>query len=392
MNLDNFFNAKNVAIIGVSSDPNKLGNVILRNFMNGNFKGKFFIVNPNEKEILGYKCYKNVLAIKEKIDLAIIAVKSKIVLSVIKDCGKKRIKNVVIISAGFKEIGNKRLEDKLLGLLKKYKIKCIGPNCLGIYDSYSGIDSMFLPSHRMKRPVEGGISFISQSGALGAAILDLISEKGYGISKFISYGNAINTDESYLIKYLANDRRTKVICLYIEAVKNGKKFLRVAKEISKKKPIIVMKGGITEGGAKAALSHTGSLAGSSDVYLSAFKQTGLIKVNGLREMFNVARLFELSVRPKGKRVQIITNGGGYGIISADLVLFNNLKLARLSKKNKLDLKRKFPKIVIVNNPMDLVGDTTIKSTIHPNFYHVNICLLLFHIYCLLHHQLNPLGY
>lgn len=358
MNLDGFFNAKKVAIIGVSKNPNKVGHVIFRNLMDSKYSGEIFIVNPNEKEILGKRCYSSILKIPEKIDMAVIAIPAKLILKIVEECGKKRIKNLVIITAGFEEMGNTKLKEDLLILLKKYKINVIGPNCVGIFDATTKLDTIFLPRSRLKRPEQGGISFVCQSGAVGSAILDLATTEGYGFSKFISYGNAINVDESDIIEYLAKDKQTKVICLYAEGIKNGKKFMEVAKKVSKTKPIIVVKGGTTDAGKKATLSHTGALAGSAEIYFAAFKQTGVIHAESLEDMFDYARVLEKCVKPKGKRVQVITNGGGYGIMTTDAIIKNNLKMAKMSESTETLLKRNFPSIVTVANPIDLVGDAT----------------------------------
>nr|MBI4156465.1 CoA-binding protein [Candidatus Woesearchaeota archaeon] len=356
--MKNFFNPRNVAVIGVSRDQNKVGHVIFRNLIDSDFKGKIYAVNNNAKEILGFKIYKNVSSIKEKIDLAVIATPAETIMNVVKDCNKKRIKNLVIITAGFKEVGNGKLEKKLADYLKKNKIKMVGVNCLGVFDGHSNLDTLFLPRSRLKRPKAGGISFVCQSGAVGSAILDLASEEGYGFAKFISYGNATVLDESDFIEYLGNDKNTKVICLYVEGVKNGKKFIEVCKKVSRKKPIIAIKGGLTQEGSKAALSHTGALAGKAEIYLGVFKQCKIIQAESLEEMFNFARILEKSIKPKGDRIQVITNGGGYGILCTDAIMKNNLKMALISKDTMNYLKKKFPKIVVVGNPMDLIGDAT----------------------------------
>ena len=290
--------------------------------------------------------------------MVVIAVPAKKVLDIIKDCGKKKIKNVVVISSGFKEIGNEKLEIQLKELINKFKINLLGPNCLGVFDAYTKLDTLFLPRYRLKRPNPGGISFISQSGAIGSAILDLATAENYGIAKFVSYGNAATIDESDLLEYLGNDKETKVICMYLEGVKNGKKFVEVAKKVSKIKPIIAIKGGLTEEGNKATLSNTGSLAGTEEVYYGAFKQSNIVIANSLHEMFNCAKILEKSVIPKGNKIQIITNGGGYGILCTDAIVKNNLKLAELSKETFGKLKKLMPELVIVGNPMDLIGDAT----------------------------------
>jgi len=357
MNLNNFFRAKRIAVIGASREEGKVGNVVFKNFLEPTFKGEVFPVNPKATEILGYQCYKTVKHIKGKIDLAVIAVPAPFVPAVLKDCYKKKITDVVLITAGFKEVGNMKLEKKLQDALKKYKIRCIGPNCLGVFDTTSGIDTLFLPYDRLKRPQKGGISFISQSGALGSAILDLAAEEGHGFAKFISYGNAANIDESDLIEYLGADPETKVICVYIEGVHDGQKFLKVAKKV--KKPVVIIKGGLTEAGGKATLSHTGSLAGAAQVYLGAFRQAGLVVAHTLEEVFDYMKVFEkLTLKPKGRRIQVITNGGGYGILCMDEIELNNLELSELSKETVKLLKKNLPPIAVVRNPIDLLGDAT----------------------------------
>ena len=290
MNLNHFFNAKTIAIIGASRDQNKVGHVIFRNFIDNKYDGKVYPINPHADHILGHKCYKSILNIKDTIDLVVIAVPYKFVLDVIKECGKKHVKNVIMVTAGFREVGNVKLTEKLEKLLQKYKIKVIGPNCLGTFNAYSKLDTLFLPHYKLQRPKEGDISFISQSGAVGSAILDLASKEGYGFAKFISYGNAISVDESDIIKYLNDDKETGVICAYIETIKNGKKFIEVCKKATK--PIIIMKGGITNEGGKATLSHTGSLAGLGAIYEGVFKQCNVIHACSLEEMFNFACILE----------------------------------------------------------------------------------------------------
>lgn len=358
MTLDKFFNAKNIAIIGVSRNPNKIGHIILRNFIDSGYNGNIFIVNPNAGSILNKTSYKKVSNINEDIDLAVIAVPAELVFDSVKDCNKKRIKNVVIVTSGFSEIGNVKEENKLKDYMNKNKMKCIGVNCLGVFDAHTKLDTLFLPRYRLKRPKEGGISFVCQSGAVGSTILDLATSQKHGFSKFISYGNATNVDESDLIEYLSKDQLTKVICVYVEAVKDGRKFMKVCSNVSKLKPIVLVKGGISEEGNKATLSHTGSLAGNAKVYSAAFKQSGIIEVKNLQEMLDAGRTFDSVMKPKGNRIQVITNGGGYGIMATDSIIENNLKMAEVGKETKKILKKVFGKNVTISNPMDLVGDAT----------------------------------
>jgi acetyl coenzyme A synthetase (ADP forming)-like protein len=357
LDLEKFFSARSVAIVGVSKDPKKVGHVILRNFVDGDYNGRIFVVNPNAEEILGHKAYKSILDIAEQIELVIIAVPAVLVPKVIDQCGKKKVRHAVIVTAGFKEVGNYDLDKKLEKALKKNKVFAIGPNCLGTFDAYSRMDSLFLPRYRLQRPKEGGISFVCQSGAVGSAILDYATDKGYNFSKFASYGNAMNIDESDLIEYMGNDPKTKVICLYVEAVKDGKKFIETAKRVGKKKPIIAIKGGKTAEGTRAALSHTGSMAGSAAVYSSVFRQCNVIEVSSLGEMFDIAKMFDIGSPPAGRRVQVITNGGGYGILSTDAIISSGLKMAEMTKETLKEVRKQMPTVTTVN-PMDLLGDAT----------------------------------
>lgn len=357
--LKNFFEPKSIAVIGASRDSNKVGHVILKNILDEGFKGDVFPVNPNTDEILKKKCYKSVLNIEQKVDLAIITIPAQFVLQALKECNKKKIKDVLIISAGFSEIGNSELENKIKEYLKENKMRCVGTNCLGIFDAYNKLDALFIPRYRLRRPSAGAISFVCQSGAIGAAILDKATEENHKFSKFISYGNSTDIDESDLLEYLAHDEKTKVICLYLEGVKDGEKFFRVAREVSKKKPIIAIKGGLTDEGSKAAMSHTGTLAGKKEVYFGIFKQIGIIHADSLEEMFHIASLIEKGVSFKGNKIQVITNGGGYGIISTDsIVASKNLQMASLSNESIKKLRKELPEKINIRNPLDVVGDAT----------------------------------
>ena len=354
--LDYFFKPKSVAIIGASRDPKKIGHVVFRNFVEGKFAGKIFPINPNAEELFGHRCYSSVLDVEEKIDLAVITIPAAIVPQALEECGKKKIPSVIIIAGGFKEIGNAELEDQVASILKKYKMRAIGPNCLGLYDPYSNVDTFFLPRYKLERPGKGKIAFISQSGALGSVVLDWMAMKGYKISKFISYGNAVDVDEADLTEYLAEDKDTDVICAYFEGVKEGRKFYEIAKKVSKKKPVIVLKGGTTAEGTTAVASHTGSLAGAAEIYATAFRQAGVIQVRDLEQIFDFARVLSTEPHPKGNRVQIITDGGGYGVMTTDWLIKNGLIMAKMSSQTMDKLKKTYPPHVIVKNPIDLTGD------------------------------------
>jgi len=354
--LDYFFRPKSVAIIGASRDPKKIGHVIFRNFVEGKFSGRIFPINPNAEELFGHRCYPSVLQVDEKIDLAVITIPAQLVPQALEECGKKKVPAAIIISGGFKEIGNADLENQIATILRKYRIKCIGPNCIGIYDPYSNVDTFFLPRYKLERPGKGKIAFISQSGALGSVVLDWMAMKGYRISKFISYGNAVDVDEADLTQYLADDKDTDVICCYFEGVKEGRKFFEIAKKVSQKKPVIVLKGGTTSEGTSAVASHTGSLAGSAEIYATAFKQAGVIQVRDLEQIFDFARVLSTEPCPNGSRVQIITDGGGYGVMTTDWLIKNGLQLAKMSQANVDKIKKACPPHVVVKNPIDITGD------------------------------------
>ncbi len=358
MNLQTFFAPKSVAVIGVSKNPNKVGHVIFRNMIDGGWKGMLYPVNPNAETVLNFSCFRSVLEVRPKVDLAVIAVPADGVLKVIDDCGRKGIKHVVMITSGFQEVGNIALQNKLLKLLEKYKIGVVGPNCLGIFDANTKLDTLFLPRYRLSRPNPGGISFVCQSGAVGSAILDLATTEHYGFSKFISYGNALNLDETDYIEFLGNDHTTRVICLYLEGVKDGQKFLRVCREVTKKKPIIALKAGVSQAGAQATLSHTGALAGAAEIYDGVFKQANIIRANFLEDMFDYAKTLEKGILPKGPRVAVVTNGGGYGILSTDAVIQCGLQMAQFAPTTVKTISTVLPPIVKVHNPLDLAGDAT----------------------------------
>jgi len=356
--MDKFFNPKSVAIIGASRSPKKIGHIIFRNFIEGGYSGKVYPVNPKTEDLFGHRCYSSVLRIDGRVDLAVIAIPAPVVPAVLRQCGKKGIRAVIIVSGGFKEIGRKDIEDDITKIANKYGIRVLGPNGLGVYDAYSCVDTIFNPRYKLERPEEGRIALMSQSGATMSVLLDWMSMKGYKASKFISYGNATDIDEADLAGYLAEDDKTNVICIYFEGVKRGRKFYDAVKKLSGKIPIIALKGGVTEAGHKAVSSHTGNLAGESAVYSAAFKQAGIIEAENLEQIFDFARVLSTQPAPKGDRVQIITDGGGFGVLTADWVMKNGLKLAQLQKSNTDCLEELTPDHAVISNPIDLTGDAT----------------------------------
>ncbi len=356
--LDVFFHPKSVAIIGASRSPNKVGHVIFRNFMEGKFPGKVYPVNPEVPELFGFRCYPTIEHVPASIDLAVLAVPAAMTPKTLEQCARKGVKAVILVAGGFKEIGNEELENQVSRILKRTGLRAIGVNCLGVFDAHSLVDTIFLPRYKLERPAKGNISFITQSGAVGTVVMDWFAMKGYKMAKFISYGNATDVDEADLLDYLANDPETSVICLYLEGVREGRKFFEAAKRVSQFKPIIALKGGVTEAGNRATLSHTGSLAGSAQVYEAAFKQAGIIQAQDIEQLFNYARLLSGSMPPAGNRIQIITDGGGFGVLTADWTSKTGLQLAAMDPKTIAGLKKQLPEYTVIANPIDLVGDAS----------------------------------
>jgi acetyl coenzyme A synthetase (ADP forming)-like protein len=357
--LDYFFNPKSVAIIGASHTPGKIGYAILANFLGAGFERKIYPVNPETDFILGLQTYKSILDVKDDLDLVVIVVPAAIVPEVLKECVKKKIEAIVIISAGFSEVGEegKKLEIKCKRIIEGAYTRIIGPNCIGVYDPYTRVDTLFLSRERCGRPKEGNIAFISQSGAVGSSMLDWMSEENIGMSKFVSYGNAMDLDDCDLIEYLAEDDKTQVITVYLEGIEaSGQKFMKIVRNVTKKKPVIVLKSGKTEKGLKAVFSHTGSLGGSQKIYSAAFKQTGVIEANSWEELFDFARGFSTQPLPKGNRIAIITDGGGFGVLATDESDRQGLQLPEPSEKLKKEFSKVMPPYAVQHNPIDLTGD------------------------------------
>lgn len=361
MDLGCIINPRSVAIIGASENPEKIGNIIMVNNINSGFDGKIYPVNINaDGTILGYRAYRSVLDIKKSIDLAIVAVPAEIVPKVMDECGRAGVKGAIVVSGGFAEVGNVALQEKLVDVALKYTMPVIGPNCLGVIDPRSRIDTLFLPSFKIDKPTIGGVSFASQSGAVGSSILDMIDSEGFGLSRFISYGNAAVVDEVDILNFLMKDKETKVVIYYIEGVKRGREFIEVAKKATRLKPIVIIKGGMTDEGAKAAHSHTASLSGSNQAYDAVFRQFGFIMARDLKDLLNFGKIFETQPRTNGNRVAVITNGGGTGVLVTDALYYSGLKLAELSQKSVENLRKIMPPIVNVRLPLDMAGDADAK--------------------------------
>ncbi len=362
MNLEKLFNPKSVAVIGASRDETSVGYGILRNLASGcvysckycqPFPGKIFPINPHADSIFDLKCYKCILDIEDDVDLAIIVVPSRIVLSIVKECVKKKVRGIIIISAGFRERSEwgAKVQDEIVEILTKAKIPMVGPNCLGIINAATSMNASFAPA----MPPKGNVAFVSQSGALADSIIDWSIESMYGFSTIVSYGNKAMLDASDFMKYFDDDENTKVITLYVEGINDGKKFIDVAKKI--KKPMIVLKAGRTEQGAEAISSHTGSLAGSYEIYKAAFKQSGILVADTVEDMFDNAKALANMPKLRGP-VAIVTNGGGCGVLCADYCSELNVPLAKLRKSTieKIDNTKKMHPAYSRRNPLDIVGD------------------------------------
>ena len=354
MSLNRLFCPESVAVIGAAREKKKVGHTILCNIINSGYKGKLFPINPRADKICGVKCYPSILNVSCDIDLAIIVIPSMLVMGVLEECSKKNVKWSIIISAGFKESGieGARRERYLVEKAKNYGIRILGPNCLGIIDTSCPVNASFSPN----MPPGGRIGFISQSGALGVSILDWAKTNGIGFSKFVSLGNKADISENDLIEEWEDDKNTEVITAYLEGVKYGREFIKISSRVSKKKPIIVIKSGNTDAGARAVSSHTGTLAGSAKAYEAAFKQAGIIRANNLRDLFNYASAFSYQPLPKDKKVAIITNAGGPGIMATDSCEKNGITLASFGSKTIDDLKKFLPDAASLYNPVDILGD------------------------------------
>jgi len=354
------FNPKTVAVVGASATPNKIGNVLLRNFLDTKFNGRICPVNPKYGEISGLKCYPKVSDIPGRVDCVIVATPAETVPEIVEDCARKKAGGVIILSGGFEEVGRDDLAARIKKTALENDLPVIGPNCLGVFNPYTKVDSVFLPMYKLERPVAGGIAFVTQSGAVGSTVLDLAAFYGLGVSKFISYGNSTVLDEADYLEYLMHDKETEVIILYIEGAKDGRKLLSTMKKVNKVKPIIALKAGRGAGGQAAARSHTGNIAGSYLAYHAAFKQAKVTEADGINEVFEFVKAFNQPM-PKGNRIGIITNGGGMGVLTTDSIEAEGLVLAQFGEETKKRIREILPAYGNVANPLDLVADAGVEA-------------------------------
>jgi acyl-CoA synthetase (NDP forming) len=372
-----FFEPKSVAIIGASKDVAKAGHVIFKNFVEnknrGLFKGELYAINPGEQSILGYPCYPSLLDVPSEVDLITVVVPARLVPKIVEDAAKKGVKAAVVISSGFGEIGERDLEEQVKKTALQAGIRLLGPNCLGVFDSHTGVDMLFLPETKVlstgdemvatPRPMPGYITVVTQSGAFGPAALDFLTGRHIGISKMISFGNKADVSEPEIFSYLLQDDRTRVILQYAEGIDKGREFVEVARKVTIRKPIVTLKSGRTSAGARAAASHTGALSGSDLIYDGALKQAGIIRVDDIEEFFDAAKAFIYQPPAEGENIAILTDAGGPGVMIVDEIESRGISIKPLSDDvvgeiEGLKKSGKIPSFASSHNPVDLTGSAT----------------------------------
>lgn len=352
--LDPIFKPRTLALIGASDAEGKWGNWVMHNLVNSGYTGRLYPINPNEEVVVGHKAYPSVLDVPEEIDVAVFTIPSKIVLGVMEECVKKGVKGAIVVTAGFAETGKegKALQDKLLRVARKGGIDFVGPNCMGVWSSAVRLNTTFKDV-----PLSGGISFVSQSGTMGDYLFAIARTKGYGFSKFVSSGNQACLNAADYMEYLAQDSDTRAMVFYIEGVRDGRRFFEVAQEAAKIKPVIVYKAGRTSIGKRAALSHTGSLAGVDQIFEAACKQAGVIRCNEVLHPFDIAEALINQPLPRGNRVAIVGDGGGYCVTTSDTCAGMGLELPEIDPAARKKIKKYLPAHAPEpRNPVDTAAD------------------------------------
>jgi 3-hydroxypropionyl-CoA synthetase (ADP-forming) len=356
--LENFFRANSVALIGASSTPGKIGNAVLDSLIKYEYQGAVYPINPGRDEIMGAKTYPSLEDLPEQVDLVVVTIDLRLVPDVIKVCAAKGIHNLVVISGGGKELGGERseLEAEIRRLARAHDVRVVGPNCIGVFDGQTRLDTFFQVQERMVRPKTGPVAVLTQSGTIGAAFLeDMVAT---GVSKFVSYGNRTDVDEADLLAYLADDPETNLVAMYVEGIEDGRKFLNTAKEVTKEKPVVVFKVGRTERAARASMSHTGFFGGSYSVAQGAFKQAGIIAVDSYEELVATAKALAMQPPARGPRVAMISNGAGTMVQGIDLLRSYDLEMPELSPESVRKLVDAYPPFYVVQNPIDVTGSAT----------------------------------
>lgn len=356
--LDCFFNPRSVALVGASLDPEKLSSVILQSLKSG-FSGELYLVNPAHKELAGMRCYPSIEEIREPVDLAVFALKAAHIPDIIRSASGA-FGGAVVVSGGFKEAGAEGalLEKALRESVGRDGIRIIGPNCLGIYDTVTGLDTFFIPTERMERPARGGLSILSQSGSFALTVMDELADEGIGVARVISYGNKVDINECDCLEFLASDEATEAVVLYIESVEEGRRFVDAASRCALSKPVAALKVGRTAPAVAAARSHTGAMAGKPEVYSAAFKKAGIIELRGYEDFLLACKVLAGAAPCRGKRVMIITDGGGMGVVIADNCADLGLEVSGLREAVVKELTASLPSVCSISNPMDLTGSVT----------------------------------
>lgn len=354
-----FFSPKSIAVVGASDVRGKLSAFILEGLKRTGFPGAIYPVNPKYKTVGGMPCFPTIADIGEEIDIAVFAVPAELTPGIIRGA-LGRLKGAIIVSGGFAEIGEigRIIEKELKEIVRHEGIRIIGPNCMGIYDTSSRLDTFFIPDERMKRPGPGGLSMVSQSGSFAITAMDQLAAEGIGVARIISYGNKADINEADCLELLADDDYTHSVAVYIESVEEGRRFVEAASRCSSKKPVMVVKVGRSEAAASAARSHTGAIAGRYEIYRAAFRKAGLIELYGYEEFISGCKAFGLSKPALGKRVMIITDGGGIGVGIADACSAAGLDLPPLNEDIKEEAKAALPPYCAIGNPLDLTGSAT----------------------------------
>ncbi len=356
-NLDAILSPSSIAVVGATNRPGSIGLAVFNNILHGGYKGVLYPVHPKAISVSSVKAYPSIDRIPDPVDLAVIIVPPALVSAVIDQAGAKGVKGLVIITAGFKEIGEEgaALEKEMMRQIRQYGMRMVGPNCLGVLNTAAGVSMNASFAQRMPR--RGNIAFISQSGALCTAVLDYAASRNIGFSKFISFGNKADVNEVDLLRYLGDDPDTEVIAMYLEDISSGRRFLDVAREIvwKSKKPLLAIKSGRSAEGAKAAASHTGSLAGSDIAYDAILEQSGILRVDTMNELFDSAFAFANQPVPRGRRIAIVTNAGGPGIMATDSVVRHGLELAEFTEETKQEIRKHVSPFAAVSNPVDTAG-------------------------------------
>jgi acetyl coenzyme A synthetase (ADP forming)-like protein len=351
--LNPFFNPNGVAVIGASRDPHKLGYGVVRNLVEYHYRGPIYPVNPVASEILDLRCYASITEVPDPVDLAVVVVPAPVVADMLDQCGKRGIKHAIVISGGFRETGpeGQAREEALARVAQRHGLRLVGPNCIGTIDTHASVNTTFV----VGMPQVGAIGFVSQSGAMCAAVIDWARGAGVGFSRIVSLGNQADVNETEMLTALVDDPQTRVITAYIEGVTDGRAFMQAAAEAARRKPVVMLKAGQGASGAKAVASHTGALAGSAEAYEAAFRQSGVLRANTMEELFDWARALAWQPLPKGDRVAVLTNAGGPAILAVDVIEASGLQVAPLTEQTRAYLRPRLPPAASVQNPVDVLA-------------------------------------